>query len=131
MLGLIGITLIIVGFVMIFRMIRNSRRPRIDGARVLEIKKEFYVHKGRSSPRKFPTARVEYYYNGAKLEAKVLLKSKPKPGDGIKLSVKPDDPTFVEEYYPLKESLVILAILAIGTVLLVCSIVMTQRLSGS
>lgn len=128
MLFYIGAVLIIVSFVMLFRVMRNSGRPRIDGAIVLEVTKEYYVHKGNKSPRKFPHARIEYYYDGAKLQSRILLKSKPKPGDGIQLSVKPDDPSIVEEYYPVKETFVALLIMVLGVAVIICSVVLLQRL---
>jgi hypothetical protein len=129
MIFYIGAILFIVSIIMLVRVLRNSRRPRIDGARVLEITQDFYVHKGNRSPRKFPHARVEYYYDGAKREAKILLKSKPKPGDGIQLSVNPTNPSMVEEYYPFKETLVAFGIMALGAVLMICSFVLMQRLN--
>jgi hypothetical protein len=124
-----GLVFLIVGIVMVFRVFRNSRRPRIDGATVLEVTQDFYVYKGKpSGTRRLPHARIEYFYDGHKTQSKILLKSKAKPGDGIQLSVNPKKPGEVEEYYPAKEIMVSLLIFAIGAGIMIGCLALSDYL---
>ena len=133
MLFIGGIVCFLAGLYMVIRVLLNARRPRIDGARVLEVTKEFYVHHktGQRSPRKFPHATVEFFHDGGKHTEKIMLKSKPKLGDEIKLSVNPKAVPPVEEFYPVKEVLIAALIMLIGVVFMYASYVMIQRLEES
>lgn len=130
MLFIGGIICVIIGIIMVIRVLLNSKRPRIDGARVVEVTKEFYVHHktGQRSPRPFPHAKVEFFHDGEKHTEKILLKSKAKPGDEIRLSVNPKAVPPVEEFYPTKEILISCLIILIGAVFMYASYVMIQRL---
>lgn len=75
-----------------------------------------------------PHALVEYYYQSTKYNGKVILASKPKVGDTIKIAVKPESPTKAAEYYPKKEVAVMVAANVLGIVLIVASLVLSDML---
>lgn len=105
MLFIIGIMLLFAGVWMILRQYRNSRRPRVEDARVLEVNREYFeLRKGQVTPRKVPVGNVEYFYRSVKYTAEIMLKQRSiKPGDSIQLSVNPDKPTEVEHYSAMRE----------------------------
>lgn len=106
--------LIIVGFVMIFILLRNSRRPKIE-VRIDEIK----MRHGRQDKKKemiqHKHAFVKYNYEGQDYEAWILLKTKKSvEGEWIKATVSPKDHGQLTAYAPKKEQIAIAVVFAVG-----------------
>lgn len=124
MILFLGIAFIVLGIVMLVKYMVGKSRPKVD-ARVLGLLKE--APQGQFI--ELPHALVEYTYQNTKYTTKVLLASKPKSGDTIRISVKPEAPTKAREYYPKKEVLAVIVLNVLGVVLIAASFVLTDMLS--
>lgn len=130
MLFFIGAFFVLIGIYLFFTYIRNSRRPRIQDARILETTMEPYKFAPNNSQRKFPHALVEYYYESIKYQQKILLHSKSKPGDTVQLFVDSTRPEDVEEYYPFKQILICVVITLIGIGTMITSLLLFRLLGN-
>lgn len=128
MLFFAGIFFCIIGIVLFIRVLINNKRPRIQGARVIEVTNEVYEFTSNVSQRKVPHAMVEYYYQSEKFQKKILLKSKAKQGDSVTLSLMGSKPTDVEQFYPKKENLVALLLFLFGLALSIITLVISDYL---
>lgn len=129
MLFIVGVFLCILGVFLLIRFIQSSKRPRIHDARIIEVTSEPYEYASNISQRKVPHAKIEYFHQSIKHEKKILLKSKSKPGENIALSVKGNDGTDVEQFYPAKEVIAMIIITAIGLSMILASLILTDYLS--
>lgn len=125
MLFFAGIFFVGVAIWMFILFIKNSRRPRVNNARVLELTKEPYKFADNMvKNRNFPHALVEYELNGVILQQKILLKSRPKIGDTVQLYVDSSRPEDVEQYHPPKEILMACIVAGIGIGMMVTSLIL-------
>lgn len=130
MLFFIGAFTVLIGIYMFFVYIRNSRRPRVRDARIIETTMEPYKFAPNNVKRKLPHALVEYYYESTKYQQKILLQSKSKVGDTVQLYVDSSRPEDVEEYYPFKHILMCIIIALIGVGMMITSLVLSGIISN-
>lgn len=117
-----GLLAIVLSIVLLIKFLINGRRPKAE-AKVLGLLKE--APQGQFIEQ--PHAVVEYFYQNTKYNGKVLLRSKPKVGDTIKLAIKPDAPAKAAEYYPKAETIGIVFLGGLGVVLVVVSLIVSSR----
>lgn len=129
MLFIAGAFFVVVGIWMFIKFIRNSKRPRVDNARVLELTKEPYKFADNMvKNRNFPHALVEYDLDGTTYQQKILLKSKPKVGDTVQLFVDSSRPEDVEQYHPPKEILIACVIAGIGVMMMIINLMIMESM---
>ena len=121
MIYILGIFVISIGLIQMYRLFRNAKRPKIDG----KIEKLMDQHIKQDKNKKFrkqPHAKVSFYQNGKLNKADILFKDKIKQvGDTIQLTAPLHNPLDVEMYVFKAEFLMASIITLIGVVILVIS----------
>lgn len=113
----IGVILIGVSLFMLFRLIRNSNRPKLK-ARIEEITLQ-YVKNDKQQIKKHRHARISYIYQGETREDTILLKRKAaKELDTIAVSYKQSNISKMEHYEPKPEIIAIIVVFVIGVSIL-------------
>ncbi len=109
----VGVILIGVALIMLFRLIRNSNRPKLK-ARIEEITLQ-YAKNDKHQIKKHKHARVSYIYQGDTCEDTILLKRKAaKELDTITVSYKQSNISKMEHYEPKPEIIAIIVVFIIG-----------------
>jgi len=118
MIYILGIFIISIGCIQLFRLYQNTKRPKTDAI----IKDLVEVHLAQDKKKRFrtqPHAIVSYSIDGKKYKATVLFKDKTKTvGDTVQLSYYVSDPKHVEMFVFKAELLMALAITIIGFIVL-------------
>lgn len=115
-----GVIIILAGLYMLYDLIRRSMMPKLE-ATILTITKKYPVYKGKQGPRRCKHAQVSFLYKGEEQEREIVLKSKANVGDKLLLTYNPSKEHGLQNYVPIKEGLIILALLGFGVlVLLAC-----------
>jgi len=118
MIYLIGGIVSVIGFIQLFRLFRNSKRPKVDG----KIEKLMDQHLKQDTAKRFrtqPHARVSYYMDGKLCKADMLFKDKEKTiGETVTLSYDPNRPEDVEMYVFKPELIMASMIILIGFALM-------------
>jgi hypothetical protein len=118
MIYILGIFIVSIGFIQLFRLYQNSKRPKVDAT----ISDLVDAHIKQDKNKKFrtqPHAIVNYSLDGKKHKATVLFKDKSKTiNDTVNLSYDLSNPKNVEMYVPKAEFLMAFAITFIGFIVL-------------
>jgi hypothetical protein len=118
MIYILGIFIASIGFIQLFRLYQNSKRPKVSAI----ITDLIDTHIKQDKNKKFrtqPHAVVNYNIEGKKYKATVLFKDKSKIiNDTVNLSYDLNNPKNVEMYVPKAELLMALAITCIGFIVL-------------
>ena len=118
MIYIIGIFIVSIGFIQLFRLYQNSKRPKINAT----IKDLIDTHIKQDKNKKFrtqPHAIVHYELENKKYKATVLFKDKSKSiEDTVNLSYDINNPKNVEMFVPKAEFLMALIITLIGFVVI-------------
>lgn len=117
MLMIIGAILILVGFAMLYRYLRNSRRPRIE-VKIDEVSMEYARSDHKEMGPKHRHAHLKYNFDGVNYTSKVLILKRMKENDWIEVSVNPKNPEMLDIYAPQKEKIAIVLIFVIGIFLI-------------
>lgn len=114
MIMMIGVGLIIVGFAMVFMLIRNSKRPRLE-VKLEQIEMLFVRQDKKQQGPQHLHGLVKYNYDGVNYESWVLLKTKKsEENQWIQVTVNPKDHALLTAYAPKKEQQVIAVIFVLG-----------------
>ena len=127
-----GGIVIVIGFIQLFRLFRNSKRPKLD-ATINKIEDKHLEQDKNNQFKKHPHAEITYYYSSVKYTASVLIKDKTKQVmDQIEItylenpSSQHGEPTKLEMYAPKKEFLMAMSIIAVGCIIVgICHFIMT------
>lgn len=117
MLMIAGFILLAVAVAMIYRFMRNSKRPRME-MKIEEIVMQHSRFDKKQISRTMPHAVVNYNFEGHKYKSTVMILKKAQVGDWIQVSVNPENPELLDLYSPQKEKLAILVVAAIGAILI-------------
>lgn len=119
MIYIVGGIVSIIGFIQLYRLLRNSKRPKIDG----KIEKLMEQHIKQDKAKKFrtqPHATVSFYHDGKLCKADVLFKDKIKQvGETVTLTFDPNKPEEVEMYVFKAEFIMASIIILIGFAIMV------------
>ena len=110
---IIGGILIIVGFAMTYRFLRNARRPRIE-VKIDQITMEHVRNDKKQVGPQHRHGHVQYNFDGINYTSKVILLKRMKENDWVEVSVNPNTPEHLDIYAPQKEKIAIFIIFAIG-----------------
>ena len=114
MIYIAGIFVVAIGLIQMYRLFRNSKRPKVDG----KIEKLMDQHIKQDKNKKFrtqPHAKVSFYQNGKLCKANVLFKDKVKQvGDTVTLTFNPNKPEDVEMFVFKAEFMMSSIIILIG-----------------
>jgi len=127
MVFIMGIMLVIVCAVMTVVFLKQVFQEKVE-ARV----EELFLKPLPNDPhnREHKHARISYYLKGSECKGEILLKSKPKVGDKIKLSLHPKVPGKMAHYAPVKEIIAIALVFAVGLGMIGASYYVKQKLSS-
>jgi hypothetical protein len=118
MIYIIGGIVSIIGFIQLYRLLRNSKRPKTDG----KIEKLMDQHLKQDKAKKFrtqPHARVSFYVDGKLCKADILFKDKEKQVDEtVTLTYDPNKPKEVEMFVFKAEFMMSSIIILIGFVIM-------------
>ena len=132
MIYIIGGIIIIIGLIQLFRLFRNSKRPKLD-ATIEKIEDRHLDQDKNNQFKQQPHADIIYYHAGKKYTGNILLKDRNSSIlDQIEVTFIPnsknenDEPTSLEMYSPKKELGTALAIILIGCIVVgICHFIMT------
>jgi hypothetical protein len=125
MIYLAGGFVSLIGFIQLYRLLRNSKRPKLDG----KIEKLMEQHLKQDKAKKFrtqPHATVSFYVDGKCIKADVLFKDKLKQvGENVVLTYDPIKPEEVEMFVFKAELMMSSVIIIIGFAIMgICHFIM-------
>jgi len=111
MLFIIGVGITVIGCVMTGVFLKQVIQEKAE-AQVEELFLKPLPND--SHKREHRHAKISYHLKGSKCIGEILLKSQPKVGDKIKLSLHPTDPGKLTHYAPTKEAFTIAMVFVMG-----------------
>tara|TARA_B110000211_G_C13935174_1_gene489013 strand:- start:551 stop:943 length:393 start_codon:yes stop_codon:yes gene_type:complete len=118
MIYILGIFIVSIGFIQLFRLYQNSKRPKVIAV-IIDLVDTHIKQDKNKKFRTQPHAVVGYGLEGKKYKATVLFKDKSKIiNDTVTLSYDLNNPNNVEMYVPKAELLMASAITFIGFMVL-------------
>jgi len=129
MLFICGAFFVGIGIWLFFVFIRNSKRPRVNNARVIELTSEpWKFAPNQIKNRNMPHALVAYTLDGVDYQQKVLLKSKPQVGDTIQLFVDSSRPDDVEQFHPPREIMIACTMAGVGIIMMIVNLIIMDSM---
>lgn len=121
MIYLIGGFVVLIGVIQLYRLYRNSKRPKVEG-KILRLMDQHLKQDKSKKFRTQPHAKVLFRLNGKDYKVDILFKDKIKQiGDTVQLSYINNNPESVEMYVPKAEFSMALIITLIGVVIMIIS----------
>jgi hypothetical protein len=118
MIYILGIFIVSIGFIQLFRLYQNSKRPKVSAV-IIDLVDTHIKQDKNKKFRTQPHAVVNYNLEGEKYKATVLFKDKSKmTNDTVNLSYDLNNPKNVEMYVPKAEFLMAFSITCIGFIVL-------------
>jgi len=126
MIYLIGGFVVLIGLIQLYRLYRNSKRPKIEG-KIIKLMDQHLKQDKNKKFRTQPHAKVTFELNKKHHKVDVLFKDKEKQiGDTVQLSYFNNNPESVEMYVPKAEFTMAFVITLIGIVILIISYFIMQ-----